>query len=141
MPGDESMPQVPSEVPSYAVVALSDQAPLEETPLSDTPLADALRDRALALSSRTIVVQGVAAVALSGAMALFRPERLSVAVLVGATVSMHALWSLAVQRTAADAPIAPAWHRLRLTAALLGTGSALALLFTSALALLGHLQS
>jgi hypothetical protein len=100
-----------------------------------------MRDRALALPARLILAQGAAAVALSGAMAVFDPGRWGIAMLAGLTVSMHALWSVAVQRTTPPPPHARGWVLLRRAAAVIGTGTALALLFASSIALLGHLQS
>lgn len=128
-------------------MSIQQSAPTEQTPSpvvtarDDAPLAELMRQRALGLPARIIVAQGAAAVALSGAMAAFEPARWGIAVLVGTTVSMHALWSLAVKRTTPPTPDARGWPLLRRVAALVGTGSALALLFASGIALLGHLQS
>ncbi len=107
----------------------------------EAPLAVLMRQRALALPGRIIVGQGAAALALSGAMAAFEPTRWGVALLVATTVSMHALWSVAVQRTTPPTADRRGWTMLRRAAAVVGTGSALALLFATSIALLGHLQS
>lgn len=128
-------------------MTIQQSAPAEPTPSpvvtahDDAPLAELMCQRALALPARIIVAQGAAAVALSGAMAVFEPARWGIAALVGTTVSMHALWSLAVQRTTPPTADARRWSLLRRAAAVVGTGSALALLFASSIALLGHLQS
>jgi len=128
-------------------------APQESTPVTSVPptavsirpeeasLADLMRDRALALPTRVIVGQGAAAVALSGAMATFDSTRWGIAMLTGVTVSAHALWSVAVQRTTPPSSATRGWTALRRVAAVIGTSSALALLFASCIALLGHLQS
>lgn len=126
---------------------IHDSAPAEPAPSAvarsrdEAPLADLMRDRALALPVRIIVGQGAAAVALSGAMAAFDPGQWGIALLAGATVSMHALWSVAVHRTTPSMPEARGWSLVRRAAAVIGTGTALALLFASSIALLGHLQS
>lgn len=128
-------------------MATHDAVPAKQVPAptpssrEEAPLAVLLRERALALPGRVIVGQGVAAVALSGAMAAFDPGRWGIAVLAGVTVSMHALWSVAVQRTTPSVPEARGWALLRRAAAVVGTVSAVVLLVATSIALLGHLQS
>lgn len=120
----------------------AESAPSAVAPSRDeVPLAGLMRDRALALPARIIVGQGAAAVLLSGAMAAFDPARWGIALLAGVTVSMHAVWSVAVHRTTPSLTNARGWSLVRRAAAVIGTSSALALLFASSIALLGHLQS
>lgn len=123
-----------------APVASAPSAVVSSRP-EEPSLAELMRKRALALPTWMVVGQGAAAVALSGSMAAFDTNRWGIALLTGITVSMHALWSVTVQRTTPPANHARGWTMLRRVAAAVGTGSALAVLFASSIALLGHLQS
>lgn len=124
---------------------------------SDESLGELLRSRALASSSRLLVGQAIAGAALNVAVLVWHPERWGIATAALATVALHALWSLAVQRTNdADAPSATSldatnrqplqaptkgWWQVRRTSAIAASASALLMLWFVCMMLLGRLTS
>ncbi len=133
-------------------------------------LGELLRSRALASSPRLLIGQAVAGVALNAAVFAWHPERWGIATAAVATLALHALWSVAVQRTTAedepashgdDALVIPAdlahtdlalprespprqprgWWRVRRASAIGASASALLLLWFACMMLLGRLMS
>lgn len=113
----------------------------------EQPLAQLLRERALESSPRLLAGQAAAGAALNGLLAVVQPDRWGLALLGALTVGLHAIWSMSVQRTdamesseASDASDVRTrvWRRVRRVTALAGSLSALALLWTGSVLLLGR---
>ncbi len=130
-----------------------DPRPLPQPAEAEPSLAALLRERALACSPRLLAGQAVAGVVLNGMLAAVQPDRWGIALLGALTVSLHGLWGLAVQRTGTDACNADdegedvggaaatrslGWWRVRRVAAVTGSLSALALLWSGTVVLLGR---
>jgi hypothetical protein len=131
----------------------SDQHVVPHAADGPAPLALLLRERALASSPRFIAGQAAAGVVLNGLLAVTHPDRWGIALLGGATVALHALWAVAVQRTIPDPAVTElpdelpdealatrghGWWRVRRVAAVTGSLSALALLWAGTVVLLGR---
>ncbi len=141
---------------------------LESRTDSGDSLGELLRSRALASSPRLLIGQAVAGVALNASVIVWHPERWGIATAAVATLALHALWSVAVQRTTADdeplghgddALVVHAdhtdhtlreesphrerrgWWRVRRASAIVASACALLLLWFVCMMLLGRLMS
>ncbi len=128
-------------------------------------LGELLRSRALASSTQLLIGQAAAGVALNAAVLMWHPERWGIATAAAATIALHALWSIAVQRSTRDdegaergndtreepgaAPSAAAtpfgrhgaWRLIRRVSAVGASAAALTLLWFVCMMLLGRLIS
>jgi hypothetical protein len=117
-----------------------DRTALQTEPATDESLGELLRSRALASSPRLLIGQAVAGVALNAAVLVWHPERWGIATAAMATVALHALWSVAVQRVDAR-PELRGWRYVRRAAAVSASTAALLLLWFVCMMLVGRLQS
>lgn len=103
-------------------------------------LGELLRNRALVTSPQLLAGQAVAGVALNVASMVWNPDRWGIAIAALATVTLHAVWGLSVQRTNGASGTRAWWRVRRATAISAGACAVLTFLFVSMM-LLGRLQS
>ena len=111
---------------------------LQPQPDPEESVAELLRSRALASSPRLLAGQALAGVALNVTVLVWHPNRWGIATAALATIALHALWSLAVQRTVDAQAHARGWWRLRRVAAIGASAAALLTLWFASLILLGR---
>lgn len=138
-----------------------DRAAMPTHPATDESLGELLRARALESTPGLLIVQGIASLALNAAVLAWHPKQWGIATAAIATVALHALWSIAVQRTADEPPgsgevpltgedgppttVLPTgrsvWPSVRRVASIGATASAMLLLWFVCMMLLGRLMS